>query len=265
MRASSDAGVGSWGSIVSSRGWGASSRCLLPRRRVRRRRLRARSPAGRGARARPVRDPWPTVLPAWPLVALLRRRACRDGGPDAAAHRPALAQAQTRRRPRSARPREWLDGAAARERRLTGLTLLRLDRFPRARPRAERRGAELEPAPGRGRRDRRATGRRSAFATSAETRDGQVVVYSGDEAVLRRRAASTTTASITTRPSRAAAKAAGLPPSGRGRPLRRRPCTRCSWAPCARSASPCPGRSADRRSLRGRVTSPRRAGLRRRS
>ena len=125
--------------------------------------------------------PWPTILPAWLLVALFLGALAVT-----VVQMPLLIVQRSRKRRLSqdlgARARDWLDSAVAREAGTTGLTLLRLTAF-----RAHARGpnaVELSWNPPLDEVDEVVVYRSpSGFATSVETRDGQVVVYSGDETV----------------------------------------------------------------------------------
>jgi hypothetical protein len=123
--------------------------------------------------------PWPTILPAWLLVAFFLAALAVT-----VIQMPLLVVQRSRKRRLArelgVRAAEWLDGSAAREAGAMGLTLLRLTAF-----RAHARGpnaVELSWNPPLDEVDEMIVFRSpSAFATSAETPDGQVVVYSGDE------------------------------------------------------------------------------------
>jgi hypothetical protein len=125
--------------------------------------------------------PWPSFLPAWLLVAFFVGALVVT-----VIQMPLLIVQRSRRRRLAqdlgARARDWLDGAVAQEAGAAGLTLLRPTAL-----RAHARGpnaVELSWNPPLDEVDEMIVFRSlSAFATSAETPDGQVVVYSGDEII----------------------------------------------------------------------------------
>jgi hypothetical protein len=123
--------------------------------------------------------PWPAVLPAWPLVAFFVGALVVT-----VVQMPLLVIQRSRKRRLAqalgVRAAEWLDGPASRDAGVTGLTLLRPTAF-----RAHARGpnaVELSWNPPLDEVDEMVVFRSpSAFATSVDTQDGQVMVYSGDE------------------------------------------------------------------------------------
>lgn len=125
--------------------------------------------------------PWPTILPAWLLVAFFLAALAVT-----VIQMPLLIVQRSRKRRLArdlgARARDWLDSAVAQDAGVTGLTLLRLTAF-RVRARGPN-AVELSWNPPLDEVDEMLVFRSpSAFATSAETRDGQTVVYSGDETI----------------------------------------------------------------------------------
>jgi hypothetical protein len=124
---------------------------------------------------------WPTVLPAWPLSAFFLGALVVT-----VVQMPLLVIQRSRKRRlahgQGVQAGEWIDGGAARAAGAKGLTLLRPTAF-----RAHARGpnaVELSWNPPLDEVDEVIVFRSpSAFATSVETRDGQIVVYSGDETV----------------------------------------------------------------------------------